>query len=48
MFFFNYHLNIDRFKWMKIPIMERKYMIDRFIEQKQKEKEDMEKEMKNG
>lgn len=35
---------MDRFKWMKIPILERRFMIDRFIEQRQNEKEEMEKQ----
>lgn len=43
-FFFSYHYKIDRFRCMKMPILERRFMINRLIEQKQNEKEEMEKQ----
>jgi hypothetical protein len=43
-FFFLYHMHMDRFKTLKLDILERRYMIDKFIAQKQSEKEEMEKE----
>lgn len=43
-FFFQYHMQMDRFRSMKLEIHERKYMINKFIEQKSKEKEEMEKQ----
>lgn len=39
-FFFQYHLRMS--DSMKLPIIERKWMIKRFIQQKTKEKEEME------
>ena len=36
-FFFIYHLHMDRDTALRLPINERKWMIERFIQQKQKE-----------
>ncbi len=41
-------MNMNRFDSLRLPIHERKYMIHRFIEQKQKEKEEMEKERRKA
>lgn len=38
-FFFLYHMHQDFETTMKMPINERKWMIERFIQQKNKEKE---------
>jgi len=38
-----YHLRQCRTEFLKIPIHERKYLIHRFIEQREKEHEQMEK-----
>jgi hypothetical protein len=43
-FFFQYHMQMDRFRSMKLEIHERKYMINKFVEQKNKEKEEMDKQ----
>lgn len=42
-FFFLYHLNTSRTDFLKYPINERKYLISKFIEQKEREHEYMEK-----
>ena len=42
MFFFMYHLRQSREEFLSLPINERKWMIDRFIKQKEKENEAME------
>lgn len=36
-FFFQYHLHMDWDRSMQLAIYERKWMIDRFIQQKEKE-----------
>ena len=36
-FFFQYHLSLDYFSTMQLPILTRKWMIEKFIEQKEKE-----------
>ena len=41
-FFFQYHLHLDMFGAMRLPINMRKWMIERFVEQKEKENEAME------
>ena len=41
-FFFLYHLHLDREHTLCMPINERKWVIERFIEQKNKENEAME------
>jgi len=41
-FFFQYHLHLSRDDCMVMPINERKWMIERFIKQKQRENEAME------
>lgn len=42
LFFFMYHMRQSRENFMSLPINERKWLIDRFIEQKEKENEAME------
>ena len=42
MFFFMYHMRQCRDEFLSLPINERKWMIDRFIRQKEKENEAME------
>ena len=36
-FFFQYHLHMSRTEALQIPPHERKWLVDRFIEQKKKE-----------
>jgi hypothetical protein len=43
-FFFQYHLHIDKFTWQKYGIIERKYLIDKYIQQKDMEQKHIEKE----
>lgn len=45
-FFFQYHLHQDRYTTLSMPIYERKWMIERFIQQKNKENDAMEKASK--
>jgi hypothetical protein len=45
-FFFQYHLRIDKFTWQKYAIVERKYLIDKYIQQKDMEQKHLEKESK--
>ena len=40
MFFFMYHMRQSRDEFLSLPINERKWMIDRFIRQKEKENEE--------
>ena len=47
-FFFIYHLHMDRDTALRLPINERKWMIERFIQQKQKENEAMEAERRKA
>lgn len=42
-FFFLYHLQVKRREFLEYPINERKYLIKKFIEQKEKENEYIEK-----
>jgi hypothetical protein len=42
-FFFLYHLHVSRKEFMQYPVNERKYIIHKFIEQKEKENEYIEK-----
>lgn len=42
-FFFRYHMQMSREEFRTYPINERKWMIARFIEQKEKEHEAIEK-----
>jgi hypothetical protein len=46
MFFFLYHLQVKKQDFMQYTIAERKYLIDKFIEQKQKEKDELDKAYK--
>jgi hypothetical protein len=41
-FFFMYHLKQSRDSFMSLPINERKWLIERFVKQKEKENEAME------
>lgn len=41
-FFFQYHMRMQRSEALQIPINERKWMIERFLQQKEKENEAME------
>ena len=47
-FFFQYHLHLDKQKAMSYEITERKWMIERFIQQKTKENEQMEAERRKA
>jgi hypothetical protein len=42
-FFFLYHLNRSRSEFLEYPINERRYLIAKFIDQKEKEHEHIEK-----
>ncbi len=42
LFFFMYHMKQSRNEFMCLPINERKWLIERFIQQKEKENEAME------
>jgi hypothetical protein len=48
MFFFQYHMHMSRYDSMTLPVYERKWMIHRFITQKEKENEAMEKARKKA
>lgn len=45
-FFFLYHLKVGRKEFLGYPINERKYMINKFIEQRERENEHIEKARK--
>jgi hypothetical protein len=45
-FFFRYHMGMSRVEFRSYPIDERRWMIDRFLEQKEREDEEMKKAMK--
>jgi len=47
-FFFQYHMNLDKFTCMKYNINERRFIIDKFIEQKNSEKEEIDKERRKA
>jgi len=46
LFFFQYHMHMSKQDSMSLPVHERKWMIQRFIEQKQRENEEIEKARK--
>jgi hypothetical protein len=46
MFFFKYFMKIGREEFLKYPITERKWFIDRFIRQKEKEHDELQKSRK--
>ena len=46
LFFFLYHLHVKKQDFMQLTIAERKYLIDKFVEQKNKEREAIEKAAK--
>jgi hypothetical protein len=43
LFFFQYHMHMSKTDCWSLPVHERKWLIQRFIEQKKKENEAMEK-----
>ncbi len=47
-FFFQYHLHLDKPTCMSYEITERKWLIERFIQQKNKENEQMEAERRKA
>jgi len=47
-FFFLYHLHVKKQDFMQLTIAERKYLIEKFIEQKKKESEEQEKAFRNA
>jgi hypothetical protein len=47
-FLFQYHLRMSRFDSMTLPVYERKWIIQRFISQKEKENDAMEKAKKKA
>ena len=47
-FFFQYHLRVDKFTCMKYYVNERRYIIERFIQQKNSEKEEIDKERRKS
>ena len=47
-FFFQYHMHLDRNTVMTYPLTERKWLIERFIQQKNKENEQMEVERRKA
>jgi hypothetical protein len=47
-FFFQYHLRMDPEKCLGLPILLRKWMIDRFIKQKEDENEALERSKKSS
>jgi hypothetical protein len=46
MWFFKYHLKCSRAEFMSYPVYERKWIIARFLEQKEKEQEAIDKAKK--
>jgi hypothetical protein len=46
LFFFQYHMHMSKHDCMDLPVHERKWLIQRFIEQKKKENEAIEKAKK--
>jgi len=47
MFFFLYHLHVKKQDFMQYTVAERRYLIDKFIEQKKKEKEEYDRVLKS-
>ena len=47
-FFFQYHLHLDKHTCMSYEITERKWLIERFVQQKNKENEQMEAERRKA
>jgi hypothetical protein len=47
-FFFQYHMHMSRSECMTLPVYERKWLVHRFIEQKEKEQKAMESAKKKG
>jgi len=45
-FFFLYHLHVNKQDFMQFTIAERRYLVEKFIDQKQKEREEQEKEFR--
>jgi hypothetical protein len=47
-FFFQYHLQMSKTECLKLQIMERRFLIERFIQQKNSEKEEIDKERRKA
>lgn len=47
-FFFQYHMRVNRFDCMRLPINERRFLIERFTQQKEREKSEYEKESRKA
>jgi hypothetical protein len=47
-FFFQYHLHMYKDQCMSLSIHERRFMIDRFVKQKNTEKEEIDKERRKA
>jgi len=47
-FFFQYHMHISRFDCLRLPIAERRFLIERFSQQKEKEHQEYERERKKA
>jgi hypothetical protein len=45
-FFFRYHLSTSREEWGRMQVAERRFLMERFIEQKNMEQEELEKNKK--
>ena len=45
-FFFRYHMRVSREEWGRFQVAERRFLMDRFVEQKNMENEEMEKSKK--
>ena len=48
MFFFQYHLNYDMDKAMRMPIFWRRWFVERFIAQKERESEHIQREQEKA
>jgi hypothetical protein len=46
-FFFQYHLKVNKEQWGKYPILERRYLIEKFLEQKEMEQKELEKQSRS-
>lgn len=48
LFLFHYHMHMSRADALSMPVFERKWVLNRFVEQKEKENEAMDKARKKG
>ena len=46
-FFFQYHMKMNKTESMKLQIMERRYLIDKYVTQKENEQREIEKQSKS-